>query len=279
MSVITRIVYTADGLTNIYAIPFDYLSRSHVFIKVNGQEKDDVNWLSAYSIQTNGVPIKGSVIEIARHTPYDSQFITWSDGTVLFANDLNAQALQTLFVLQENMDALINLNQRLTDFDTLISSIDTKATEAAAVLEIKKQAALNELRSIFGESESLLSTLLQQAENYATASCACASASQAFYQQTALLTQKFANIYMLINTVDGGDSLSTLTVLDILDGEDSSTMSGITGVYDGKNSFPSSWYRIDPVVLDALTPKGITDITFNEYGEMVITVNDPIETI
>ena len=35
--IITKSVLTGDGITSSYTIPFDYLSRSHVHITVDGE--------------------------------------------------------------------------------------------------------------------------------------------------------------------------------------------------------------------------------------------------
>ena len=51
-------------------------------------------------------PPKDSTIIIERITPYDEPWINWTDGTVIVADDLNAQLLQVLYVLQENKQAL-----------------------------------------------------------------------------------------------------------------------------------------------------------------------------
>ena len=52
-------------------------------------------------------PAIGVIITIKRETPFDEPWITWRDGTVLIADDLNAQLTQVLFVLQENQSALL----------------------------------------------------------------------------------------------------------------------------------------------------------------------------
>ena len=138
MSITTRISYTADGISNIYTVPFDYLSRSHVFMKINGVESE-FTWLTAYTVQPAIMPVSGTVIEIYRNTPYEEQFVSWSDGTVLFSADLNAQALQTLFVLQENEQIRIEAQEARDEAltikeDTQILYDNTATARDAAVL-------------------------------------------------------------------------------------------------------------------------------------------------
>ena len=52
---------------------------------------------------------------IKRKTPYDESHITWQDGSVLIADDLNAQALQNLYITQENLNRISIIEQRITD--------------------------------------------------------------------------------------------------------------------------------------------------------------------
>lgn len=112
-------MYTADGATKSYTIPFEYLSRSHVYISVDGNSVP-YSYTHAYGITFDTAPVKNSIIIIERQTPYDEPFITWTDGTVLIADDLNAQLLQVLFVLQENQEAL----EGALAYDPLLNAYD-----------------------------------------------------------------------------------------------------------------------------------------------------------
>lgn len=118
-NIITKAVHTADGVTKSYTIPFEYLSRSHVYISVDGNSVP-YSYTHAYGITFDTAPVKNSIIIIERQTPYDEPFITWTDGTVLIADDLNAQLLQVLFVLQENQEAL----EGALAYDPLLDAYD-----------------------------------------------------------------------------------------------------------------------------------------------------------
>lgn len=137
MSITTRISYTADGVSNIYTVPFNYLSRSHVFMKINGVVAE-FNWLTAYTVQTTTTCVAGTVIEIYRKTPYGEQFVEWADGTVLFSADLNAQALQTLFVLQETMhdvkNATISINPTVPAFSSDASRLSVIPAQGEQIM-------------------------------------------------------------------------------------------------------------------------------------------------
>lgn len=127
--IITKSVLTGDGTTKNYTIPFDYLSRSHVHVTVDG-EVQDYEYTNAKAIAFASPPPKGSVIIIERQTPYDEPWISWSDGTVMIANDLNAQQLQSLFVLQENK--MVSEEAKSYRDETLAIKNDITKTAAAA---------------------------------------------------------------------------------------------------------------------------------------------------
>ena len=118
-NIITKAVYTADGATKSYTIPFEYLSRSHVYISVDGNSVP-YSYTHAYGITFDTAPAKNNIVIIERQTPYDEPWITWTDGTVLIADDLNAQLLQVLFVLQENQKAL----EGALAYDPLLDAYD-----------------------------------------------------------------------------------------------------------------------------------------------------------
>ena len=103
--VITKTTYTADGTTDIYSVPFEYLSKAHVIVTADG-EAADYEWLSDHAVKFDTPPQSGTLIIIERQTPYDEAFVHWTDGSVMFSDDLNNQLLQVLFVLQENKQAL-----------------------------------------------------------------------------------------------------------------------------------------------------------------------------
>ena len=117
--VITSVSYTADGTTATYVIPFEYLSRSHVYVTVDGN-------ITAFAFGTactailSQPPLAGSKIKVYRQTPFDHPQVMWTDGTVLTADDLNTQLKQVLFVLQENQEAL----EGALAYDPLLDAYD-----------------------------------------------------------------------------------------------------------------------------------------------------------
>lgn len=108
MAVTTKVTYIGNNSTMIYSVPFEYLSRSHVIITINGAETE-YTWITSHVIGFREPPEAGAKITIQRQTPQNEPWVVWRDGSVMIADELNAQTLQTLFVLQENMFRLTTL--------------------------------------------------------------------------------------------------------------------------------------------------------------------------
>ena len=53
--VITKTTYTADGTTDIYSVPFEYLSKAHVIVTADG-EAADYEWLSDHAVKFDTPP-------------------------------------------------------------------------------------------------------------------------------------------------------------------------------------------------------------------------------
>lgn len=71
------------------------------------------SYINNYAITFDAAPSANSIVNIERITPYDEAYITWSDGTILIADELNAQTLQHLFITQENYNNLKDLSDEV----------------------------------------------------------------------------------------------------------------------------------------------------------------------
>ena len=107
--------YISNGTQTPYTIPFEYLSKSHVHIYLNDTETKDYTYITAHTITFDPPIPSNTKITIKRKTPYDQTHITWQDGSVLIADDLNAQELQNLYITQENLNRISIIEQRITD--------------------------------------------------------------------------------------------------------------------------------------------------------------------
>lgn len=99
---LSYVITNGNGATTNFAVPFSYLSKSHVHVYVGGVETLALTWINSSTIQITPAPPAGSQnVEIRRLTPRDQPLVDYNDGSVLFATDLDTANLQALFISQE----------------------------------------------------------------------------------------------------------------------------------------------------------------------------------
>ena len=184
--VITKTTYTADGATDIYNVPFEYLSKAHVIVTADGKT-EPYEWLTDHSIKFETPPQAGALIIIERQTPYDEAFVTWTDGSVMIANDLNAQQLQSLFVLQENKtvpeeaknyrDEALAIKNDVTKTATAAEIARANAEQAAEYAQSASAAAADSRDAVIAAKEAVLSASSvlpwEETESYSYPDMAC----------------------------------------------------------------------------------------------------------
>jgi len=92
-----------DGQTDTFSFGFDYLSKNHLKVEVDG-EAVAYSFTSNNSIKLHSTPEQGSTLIIRRVTPRDKPWVNFQDGSVFLQSDLDAQGLQVLFIAQESYD-------------------------------------------------------------------------------------------------------------------------------------------------------------------------------
>lgn len=97
------IQYEGDGSTTNFAIPFEYIDRSHVGLKVN-LVTTSFTWVSDGLVTVSPAPANGAVVEFRRVTPKDALMVDFNDGSVLTESDLDLCARQLFFIAQESID-------------------------------------------------------------------------------------------------------------------------------------------------------------------------------
>ena len=102
------IQYPANGSTDTFNIPFAYLSKSHIQVKVNGIIDAGISFPTDATVKTSTVPPNGVVVEVRRITPNTGRLVDFADGSLLGEGDLDKSALQVFYVMQEVVDDLIN---------------------------------------------------------------------------------------------------------------------------------------------------------------------------
>lgn len=110
--------YVGDGTTQQFAVPFPYLSQSHVTVLVAGISAA-FTWVNAGQISVNSIPPFGQSVRVQRITPLNALLVTFTDASVLEASDLDNSDLQWLYTAQEGRDLI---TQTLASISSIVSS-------------------------------------------------------------------------------------------------------------------------------------------------------------
>jgi len=106
------VVYTGNGATTQYAIPFQYIKKEHVKVFVNFVDTA-YTYVNNTTVLLASAPANGIRVEVRRITPASTPLVDFVDGSTLVASDLDTSNLQHLF-----------LEQELDDFTKQTISID-----------------------------------------------------------------------------------------------------------------------------------------------------------
>ena len=219
-------------------------------------------------------PAIGVIITIKRETPFDEPWITWRDGTVLIADDLNAQLTQVLFVLQENQSALLGAlayDPLLDAYNALEHRISNLADPTKPQDAVTKQFFENYFTNFRASINAAVASANQHAMQ--AAACkeqACACAQEAANTLTAVntagaewlrilndfLPEEIASrLFVDVGILDGGTSITHADILSTVDGDTSANFNVAGGAYDGQTARISDWIIINPelkAIADAL---------------------------
>lgn len=99
------VTYIGDGSTSTFSVPFPYLAQSNVGVSVNLVAASSVTWITTNTLSVSPTPASGAAVTIRRTTPVSTQAARFIDGSTLVAGDLNNADLQTLYAVQEAIDA------------------------------------------------------------------------------------------------------------------------------------------------------------------------------
>jgi hypothetical protein len=137
---LTYVKYTGDGVTKQYTFSFPYLSKDHVYVRVNSENKT-FTWLNDSTVVLDDVPARGTSIIIYRNTPKNDYLVKFKAGTGFREQDLNMMTAQVFYVVQETMENIdveelyMWRTEALAAKNTAVSAAGTaskKAQEASA---------------------------------------------------------------------------------------------------------------------------------------------------
>lgn len=112
----TIIIYTGDGTRTDFTIPFDYLKKSFVTVRLGmattltggdyGDTGSDYYFLDKTTIRLKVAPASGESLTIRRHTSATERVVTFKDASILKATDLDTSQLQAFHIAEEGRDAI-----------------------------------------------------------------------------------------------------------------------------------------------------------------------------
>lgn len=123
MASFNRVVMS--GGSNLLAVPFPYLDKSHVRVSLNGNllPSTKYTWVTGSQLDlTDGNPSAGAVVIVRRVTP-TTPIVTLVPGN-LDVNDLNIASLQALYLAEEARDNAESALQLLNDGTSITTITD-----------------------------------------------------------------------------------------------------------------------------------------------------------
>lgn len=112
----TIILYEGDGTKTDFTIPFDYLKKSFVTVRLGtvttltggdyGDTGSDYYFLDKTTIRLKVAPASGESLTIRRHTSATERVVTFKDASILKATDLDTSQMQAFHIAEEGRDAI-----------------------------------------------------------------------------------------------------------------------------------------------------------------------------
>lgn len=154
----------ASGSTANVSVPFQFLDRTHVHVRVDLADVPDnsLSWASDGVITLPTTPDSGAVVKVYRRTPLDGLVVTFSDPAVLSSKNLNRADRQLLYVLQENADDAafaISVVNDIVDTFAQITALATQVSEDAAAAHDAAQALGNQAQTFDTLTDLATSTI------------------------------------------------------------------------------------------------------------------------
>lgn len=111
----TIAIYTGDGVTTDFTVPFDYLVKKFVRVSLGvtilkggdyGDTSKDYYFLDKTKVRLKVPPQVGEVLTIRRYTSATDRVVSFKDASVLKATDLDVSSVQTIHIAEEARDVI-----------------------------------------------------------------------------------------------------------------------------------------------------------------------------
>lgn len=209
----TIFIYEGDGTRTDFTVPFDYLKKSFVIVRLGtgtttttltggdyGDTGSDYYFLDKTTIRLKVAPASGESLTIRRHTSATERVVTFKDASILKATDLDTSQMQALHIAEEGRDAINDAI--IGDKEGNWDARGHRITNVGA--PIKDNDAVN-LKYYKKDVEGVYQARLnaEKARDAAKVSEANAKASEISASDSALLAKDWA--IKLDDTVDGSE--------------------------------------------------------------------------
>lgn len=111
----TIAIYTGDGTTTDFTVPFDYLAKKFVKVSVGltvleggdyGDTSKDYYFLDKTTVRLKTAPKAGAEVTVRRYTSATDRIVSFKDASILKAKDLDTAAIQTIHIAEEGRDVI-----------------------------------------------------------------------------------------------------------------------------------------------------------------------------
>lgn len=111
----TSAIYTGDGTTTDFTVPFDYLAKKFVKVSVGltvleggdyGDTSKDFYFLDKTTVRLRTPPQAGAEVTIRRYTSATDRIVSFKDASILKASDLDTSSIQTIHIAEEGRDVI-----------------------------------------------------------------------------------------------------------------------------------------------------------------------------
>jgi hypothetical protein len=100
------VLYTGNGSTTQFSVPFGYISQEHVLATVAGSPVT-FTWVNNSLIQMAAAPTAGAAVRVYRQTPLTEPLVDFTNGSTPVAADFDTNARQSIYTQQELDDSLV----------------------------------------------------------------------------------------------------------------------------------------------------------------------------
>ena len=153
----TENTFTGDGSTVTFSFTFPDLEETHVKASLNGVVTTAYSFANATTLQFTTAPANGAAVRIYRETDDTNLQATFYAGSSIRAEDLNDNATQSLYLVQEAKNLAIEADASavatqaqtaLNTANTAISTANAASTTANGIASTANTALTNSTNAV-----------------------------------------------------------------------------------------------------------------------------------